>query len=1574
MPPTIRLRGAREHNLQGLDLEIPGGAVTVLAGVSGSGKSSLAFDTVAREGMRRFLATLAATESGSAAARRLASIPRPEVASIDGLPAVLAVGQGDPVLGPRTTLGSLAGVAPALRVLLARFGTLHCPRCGRPRPQTSTPEVVARILRDHDGHALRLLSPLAAAPGERPPLEDLPRRGVVRAWRATPGGGEEIRLDEGSVDARGEGPWLAVVDRLVVRPGEASRLAEAAERALDLGAGRLVVEFEGNLEHHATSRGCPDCGVPLPEPSPRLLSRSSGPGACGACAGALPEEACATCSACGGSGLSEQARALRLDGRSLADVEGEEIVAVLRWIGQVALPAGAAATELREEIRERLATLVSLGLGAHRLRRAARSLSTGETQRARCAAALGARVAGALYVLDEPTVGCHALDRARLIERLRVVRDRGNTLLVVEHDLEVIASADRVIELGPGGGASGGRIVARGTPAEVAATEGSPTGRLLAGRGEAPRRRDRDLSSATPWVRIAGARGHNLRSVSTRFPAGAVTAVTGVSGSGKSSLVFGTLAAAARRALRGDALSAEPMLPHDAIEGLDAFDRRVVVGPRLPGRSARSTPLTILGIGAELRELLAATPAARVRGWNASHFTANRSGWRSRDGETAGEGGRCETCAGLGFRLLDLDLLEPITVPCDACGGTRFAPSTLTVSWRGRHVAEWLDLSLEEAARELEAIPRIARALRPAVALGLGYLRLGERSDTLSGGELKRLQIAREAAATESAGRALVLLDEPTRGLHGRDVARLVDVLHELADRGHAVVVVEHALDVVRAADWVVDLGPGAGDEGGRVVGEGSPEAIAALDTPTGRALRAPRRAEARSTARPEPPRAEIRVRGARTRNLQALDADLRRGELTVVSGPAGSGKSTLVVDVIGAEGSRRFLAALAVSERRALERLDPPEADAIEGVGATVVLREAPAAKPWGEAAGLLPLLRSLFARFAVPHCADCGVALVRRAPDAVADEALAKHGGRRARVVAPLATEDWTALAASLLARGFVRVLLDGREQRIEDVPSVVGAPLELVVDRLEIRDADRPRLREALREAANAGDGRGALVFAEAGGESGAVSRLDFDVRGGCARCGLRLSRPLAPADFGAAPLPAEAAHARFGDHHWPKTGWSLALLRDFLAGSRLGVPAGAEVLVSALAERARLVAGIVPGGLSLDAPDAAAEGRAAWIAAAAGTSPGGCVVAVDDPTRGLGPGPAGRVLEVLRAVADGDRTVVVASADPLAADAADRVIELGPGAGAAGGRVLQQGPPRARAARAVVPRARRSAAGPSPLLTIPIDGAPEPIRARSLQIVGVAPHRAPIAALHDALRAFGDVVTAGLDACSVAPCTPVEALGLLEPLAALWARAPEAREAGFGPERFRWDAGPRGSGRCEICAGRGTVELDAALLPGAAAPCVACDGARFEPRTLAIRVFGRTIAETLALSIDGAAAALAEVPRIAQRLETARSLGLGHLPLARPAEQATPSESSRLRLAEALGRASEGAALILGHVVDGLHGADRERVLDALRARARAGGLVVLFDPREPRRSTRKPRSAPRARAREEKRVG
>jgi excinuclease ABC subunit A len=924
MAGYITVRGAREHNLKNVNVAIPRDQLTVITGLSGSGKSSLAFDTIYAEGQRRYV------ESLSAYARQfLELMGKPDVDSIEGLSPAISIEQKTTSRNPRSTVGTVTEIHDYMRLLWARAGVPYSPATGLPIEAQTVSQMVDRVVAMPEGTRLLLLAPVVRdRKGEyRKELAELQRRGFTRA--KVDGTLYEI-ADVPALNRKTKHEIEAVVDRIVVRDGIQSRLADSFETALAMADGVVYAENADDAARTVFSSrfACPVSGFTIEEIEPRLFSFNSPHGACPACDGLgvesffdpalvvpderasiaegavapwsgarseyydqtlqslarhfkvttrkpwdeLPElvrdailtgtkepveftykdgvraysvtkpfegvlknlqrrwqetdsawvreemsryQAEKPCAVCGGARLKPESLAVRIAGKNIAEASELSIRHALEWFRTVEATLTPQRAEIAgrilREIVERLQFLVDVGLDYLTLARGSTTLSGGESQRIRLASQIGSGLTGVLYVLDEPSIGLHQRDNERLLGTLRRLKALGNTVLVVEHDEDAIRAADYLIDMGPAAGINGGHVIAEGTPDEVAANPASLTGDYLSGRRriEIPARRPMKKDRV---IRVVNARGNNLKGVTASFPLGTFTAVTGVSGGGKSTLVIDTLYKAASRRLMG---SGQVPAPHDRIDGLGELDKIIDIDQSPIGRTPRSNPATYTDLFAPIRDWFAELPESRARGYKSGRFSFNV------------KGGRCEACQGDGVLKIEMHFLPDVFVKCDTCKGARYNRETLEIKFRGKSIAEVLAMTVDEAVPYFSAATRIHDRLSILQRVGLGYVALGQQSTTLSGGEAQRIKLSKELAR-RATGRTLYILDEPTTGLHFEDVRKLLEVLHALVDQGNSVVVIEHNLEVIKTADWVLDLGPEGGDGGGRIVAEGTPEQVAA--------------------------------------------------------------------------------------------------------------------------------------------------------------------------------------------------------------------------------------------------------------------------------------------------------------------------------------------------------------------------------------------------------------------------------------------------------------------------------------------------------------------------------------------------------------------------------------------------------------------------------------------------------------------------------------------------------------------------------------------------------------------------
>ena len=1220
----IVVRGARVHNLKNVSLELPKNKLICFTGVSGSGKSSLAFDTLYAEGQRRYVTSLS-----SYARQFLGQMEKPDADQITGLAPTISIAQKTAGQNPRSTVGTITEIYDYLRVLLARVGTPHCTDCGEPIGAQSRDQIVARIRALPLNSRLNILAPVVQErKGEYHELfEELQRTGYIRV-RVD---GQTFTLDEApELDRYSRHNIEVVVDRVVLREKTDSRLEEAVDNALRLGQGNFIVARDDNDDFLlSASFDCTTCGISYQEPTPQMFSFNNPQGMCTICSGlgtqvlmsehlmvpdstksirqgaitplgdiesnrwrlhlyegaadhlgfdldtpwnklskqhkhgflyGLGEEKITftytnlrkytwshddkyegvvqfleekfrgasekqrreleqymgtqICSSCKGGRLRPESLAVKIDERnmpqltSIAIEEARDFFMAIEFEDTKALIA----EEALKEIRGRLQLMCDMGLGYLTLDRGAHTLSGGEAQRIRLASQIGSGLVGVLYILDEPSIGLHHRDNERLLTTLKRLRDIGNTVIVVEHDEETMREADLIVDFGPGAGDCGGELVVCGSPSQVERTTDSVTGRYLAGKDAIPVPATRRQPNGK-WLEVEGARQHNLKDIDARVPLGLFTCITGVSGSGKSSLIndiiFKQLDCELHRA------QMEPGL-HTAIKGIENLDKVIRIDQKPIGRTPRSNPATYTDAFTNIRQLFAKLPEARLRDYKQGRFSFNV------------KGGRCEACEGNGANLVEMEFLADVWVTCEICEGRRFNRETQTVKYKDKSIADVLNMEIEEALSFFENLPPIQRVLQTLFDVGLGYIKLGQPAPTLSGGEAQRIKLAKELCRRNT-GRTLYILDEPTTGLHFADVDKLLRILHTFADQGNTVVVIEHNMEVIKTADHILDLGPEGGADGGQIIAHGTPEEVAKVkESYTGQALKhALKPTRAKYKAANKNGRGtnkgwirEIDIVGARQHNLRNIDVKIPRDKMTVISGVSGSGKSSLAFDTLYAEGQRRYVESLSAYARQFLEQMQKPKVERVAGLSPAIAIEQkAPSRNPRstvGTVTEIYDYVRALYATIGSQHCSRCAVPVGAQTAQQMVDRILQMPKSRRILILAPIEprhNEGYETLLERARSEGFVRARIDGEVHEIRDQIQLERRHrhhIELVVDRLTVRERDRGRINESVERALELSNGE-MIIASPDDGQEDRLSR-----RYSCPSCGTAFA-PLAPQSF-------------------------------------------------------------------------------------------------------------------------------------------------------------------------------------------------------------------------------------------------------------------------------------------------------------------------------------------------------------------------------------------------------------------------------------------------------------------------
>ncbi len=1698
----IKITGARQNNLKGFNLEIPLNRITAITGVSGSGKSSLAFDTLYAEGQRRYVETF------SPYARQFMDrMDKPHVDRIEGIPPAIAIKQGNPVKSSRSTVGTITELTDFTKLLFARIGKLYCKKCSR-RVVRDSPETIWKALfQEKPGCKMVVAFPCQ---WERRDLalvkKELLKHGFSRILKDD----TIVEIENYPLDPT---EAAVVVDRLVFKPVDKTRVIDSIEQGLRFGQGHILTRIIGEKTlRFSTHLHCPYCDLHYTDPVPNIFSFNSPLGACETCRGfgriididldlIIPDtnksleegtirpwgtdryefyeliDFCQrqgiptnvpfrtltrgqqraiiegtndyygirgffdwletrtyklhvrvflsryrgyfTCPECNGTRFKAESLLYTIKDLTIAQVYALSIGATLDFFTDISANLlDKASLMVVREITSRLRYLNEVGLSYLTLDRQSRTLSGGEIERVSLTKALGSSLVNTLYILDEPSIGLHPRDNRRLTTILKEL-SRQNTVVVVEHDPEIIAGSDHLLDLGPGAGEHGGEIVYFGPLSGIGKARGSRTAAYLTGRSRILIPAKRKKADARKSIRIKGARANNLKDLDVMIPLGLMVALTGVSGSGKSTLVEDILYRGIKRE-KGHPV-AKPG-PYTSIKGLDRIEDVILVDQSPIGRTPRSNPISYMGGFDPIRKLLAQTPLARKRNYRPGTFSFNVSG------------GRCESCQGNGFERVEMQFVSDVYVTCPDCGGKRYKKDVLKITYHGKNIADILHMTFSEAQAFFKGSPEILRSFQALLDVGLGYLRLGQPINTLSGGESQRLKLAKHLGI-RSSYHHLFIFDEPTTGLHFEDIRKLLNVLKQLTNAGHSVIVVEHNMDVVKCSDYVIDLGPEGGDAGGEIVTEGTPEDVAKKsDSHTGRFLKtylrkAPHikpKVQPTKTPPVSPADETITITGAREHNLKNISVIIPRNQMVVVTGVSGSGKSTLAFDILFAEGQRRYIESLSTYVRQYLKIMERPDVDLITGIPPTVAIEQQMGRlqrrSTVATVTEIYHYLRLLFSKTGTQYC-RCGRPLLPQTEPEMVERILRSYKGRTILFLAPKIVRRkgfHRDILVQAVKRGYKEARIDGVLTRLEDIPALDRYrehTIEIVTRKPNISPKNQKKIEDALRHALAEGKGVFYILDPEKNKEE------TFSTQGYCLRCGTSW-QGLDPrlfsfnSTYGACPacdglgiiaengeicprckgkrLNEQALSVRIGGYTIAdavslSTKQATVAFSSFTFSERYREIS--ELLIPEILSRLTFLNRVGLSYLTLDRSGdtlSGGETQRIRLAAQLGSNLRGVCYILDEPTIGLHPRDNDVLLATLGELKNRGNSVIVVEHDEATIQKADHILDLGPGAGAQGGRLVVQGSPAdiqkhpsSLTGKALLNNERRRITsrfrGPQKGKWLTVRGA----RMHNLKNIDVAIPLGTLTCItgvsgsgkstllkeiilkvvrsllnrkdlpKDTFReitgweALDRVLEVDHSPIGKTPrSTPGTYVGFHNDIRDLFARLPESRARGYRAGRFSFNV--RG-GRCEHCAGQGKIKVEMSFLPDVYTNCEVCGGRRFNEETLAITYKGKTIAVVLDLTIDEGLNLFGKVPRIAHQLKLLSDLGLGYLTIGQPSNTLSGGEAQRIKLAYELCKKTRGRTLyILDEPTTGLHIADVVNLMRILHRLVDLGNTVAIIE--------------------------
>lgn len=1734
----IRLRGAAVHNLKGIDLDLPKNSFIVFSGVSGSGKSSLAFDTLYSEGQRRYVESLS-----SQMRRHLDSLRKPDIVSLDGLSPTIAIEQKTAGKNPRSTVGTMTEIYDHLRVLYARLATPFCPVSGKPLAPLSREELAWKIKKNYKLQAITLMAPVAEK--KRAEFESERIAWLAAGYLRVFVDGELKSSDEPwNLDPEASHNISLVIDRLVCHESETGRLFESLFKALELTEGLVqVMTKEGKIELFSTHAYSEESGLSYRPLEPEDFSFNNEKGMCSKCQGlgwatewdlkvaidenkSLAQDCCkiassyqtvrnfnifnnlarifgfsvhtpwnklsqkakdiilygasekwlrmefvnpnngyrwqdriswtgilaecttrytsykserakeamrpylkeGVCSGCLGDRINPYARHAKWAGLTLPSFCRLSISEALEFLKNKKLSEreDAIGRELIASITKRLQFLEGVGLGYMSLDRTAPTLSGGEAQRVRLSSQIGSGLVGVTYILDEPSIGLHASDNEKLVKTLRRLRDNGSNLIVVEHDEETILSADHIVDFGPGAGSEGGKILYNGPAETFLDCKESITAAYLSGRQTLSGRKARKESKRGPFIKIKKASHNNLKKIDVTFPLGRFVVVTGVSGSGKSSLVSETLYSALANHYHGAELK---IGRHEGIEGLEHLDKIIAVDQSPIGRLPRSNPATYVKVFDDIRELFSLLPESRAAGYDAGRFSFNV------------KEGSCSHCQGLGVIRLDMDFLEDEYVICPKCEGEQFDASTLSITYKGHNIRSVLKMSVDEAAELFKDQPKIASKLSLLSRVGLGYLPLGQPSPYLSGGEAQRIKLARELIRPPS-GRTLYILDEPTTGLHLHNIGQLLEVLQQLVDRGNSVIMIEHHLEVIRQADYLIEIGPCGGAKGGYLVASGSPGALAKIDCPTGKMLRKKLKIYTDSKKK-EVSHPHISISRARQNNLKDVSVEIDRHKITTIVGPSGSGKSSLAMETLYASGQRKYVDCLSAYARQFVKPCKEPRVERVEGLSPCVCVEtranSGNARSTLGTLTEIYDYLRLLFTRVGVAYCPKSLERIESVDRHWIKQKISELKAGTKLQILAPFEERHSSSeMVKKLMRLGFSRIRLNGAlydvDESLESILKKVEGKrykLEVVIDRIKAHETEVSRLDNSLALAEDLGKGQLAFHIFEEKGERDFWINMGFCVpstgesypsltpqlfafntrEGWCLTChGIGEvenfkatendnQKEVCP-DCQGSRLNPLASHVRVAGKtmselvHMP-----LTKLHSFIENLRESLSQHQENSSEAvlrdvayqLFARIGFLLDVGLGYLQLGRSSTTLSGgeiQRTRLAAQLGSGLSGIAYILDEPSTGLHAQDTQNLLKALEKLKNLGNTLVIVDHQRDLILASDHIIEMGPGAGHEGGRVLNK------------LTSQELTYSNSPLVTDLLKPLEFKKKVREptdfLEILGAKVFelknidvKIPLGVLaavtgvsgsgkstlvetvianlskmapkgrNPARKAFKHKYAqiVGLDKFDTVDYIDSEPLGLtsrsdvgsyieLQPkIRELFAKIPEAKSLGLKPGAFSPNTK---SGMCTACHGHGFKTVDLRFLPPVELPCTNCQGLRLNPLSLSVQYKGYNFGQLLKKSAKELLGIIgAQIP-IARRLQALVDVGLGYLPIGFETAHLSIGESQRLKLATRLGKMRKKTLFLLDEPCKGLGPSDIAKVQMCLNRLVDAGHSVLVIE--------------------------